>query len=239
MGYSKTQDTIILNNHTITTEYYEHKEEAFNSYLDEHFSHLESTITSLQPYAKNIHVKIYDDAPSDAGNFTDHNQVTTETYGNHSMLDGIEVNIYSTGSFIHELGHHIDKSNVWDTFQMFSEEEAFRPLFEAYSNEFDKYLDTVDVSEEQALQARQYYLTPTEVFARTFQRWYNERFEGNIWTIDTHMGPGERIVNAVDFEIIDDYFCSTLKDLKVEKLNDLDFANKIQNIDTKVNEYVP
>ena len=54
----------------------------------------------------------------------------------------------------------------------------------------------------------------------------------------THMGPGERIVNAVDFEIIDDYFCSTLKDLKVEKLNDLDFANKIQNIDTKVNEYV-
>ena len=24
-----------------------------------------------------------------------------------------------------------------------------------------------------------------------------------------------------------------------EKLNDLDFANKIQNIDTKVNEYVP
>ncbi len=52
------------------------------------------------------------------------------------------------------------------------------------------------------------------------------------------MGPGERIVNAVDFEIIDDYFCSTLKDLKVEKLNDLDFANKIQNIDTKVNEYV-
>ena len=122
---------------------------------------------------------------------------------------------------------------------MFSEEEAFRPLFEAYSNEFDKYLDTVDVSEEQALQARQYYLTPTEVFARTFQRWYNERFEGNIWTIDTHMGPGERIVNAVDFEIIDDYFCSTLKDLKVEKLNDLDFANKIQNIDTKVNEYVP
>jgi hypothetical protein len=48
------------------------------------------------------------------------------------------------------------------------------------------------------------------------------------------MGPGERIVNAVDFEIIDDYFCSTLKDLKVEKLNDLDFANKIQNIDTKI-----
>ena len=141
MGYSKTQDTLILNNHTITTEYYEHKEEAFNSYLDEHFSQLESTITSLQPYAKNIHVKIYDD-------------------------------------------------------------------------------------------------TPTEVFARTFQRWYNQRFEGNIWTIDTHMGPGERIANAVDFDIIDDYFCSTLKDLKVEKLNDLDFANKIQNIDTMVNEYV-
>lgn len=198
MEYSKTQDTIILNNHTITTEYYEHKEEAFNSYLDEHFSQLESTITSLQPYAKNIH--------ADAGNFSDHKQVTTDTYGNHSMLDGIEVNIYSTGSFIHELGHHIDKSNVWDTFQMFSEEEAFRPLFEAYSNEFDKYLESADVSEEQMSQARQYYLTPTEVFARTFQRWYNQRFEGNIWTIDTHMGPGERIANAVDFDIIDDYF---------------------------------
>ena len=55
MEYSKTQDTIILNNHTITTEYYEHKEEAFNSYLDEHFSQLESTITSLKPYVKNIH----------------------------------------------------------------------------------------------------------------------------------------------------------------------------------------
>lgn len=239
MEYQKTQDTFIINNHIITTEYYKHKEEAFNSYLDEHFNQLESIITSLQPYAKNIHVKIVDDAPRDPGNFTDHTQVTTDTYGNHSMVDGIEVNIYSTGSFIHELGHHIDKSNVWDTFQLFSEEEAFKPLLESYTNEFDKYLATVDIREEQALQARQYYLTPTEVFARTFQRWYNERFEGNIWTIDTHKGPGERIANAVNFEIIDDYFCSTLKDLKVEKLNDMEFSQQIQNIDTKVNEYVP
>ena len=231
----KNSSTYHFGNQIIKTSYYKHKEEVFNEFVDDSFDNLISVLTSLEPYTTGLHVRLSDDIPEDLdGNYGRRKDVSTETYGTHTILNGVEVNVYSTGSLIHEIGHSIDGTHIADTFNRFSDEDAFGDVLNQYTSIYNTVID--EFKKEHPDQdvdydgAEKYFLKPTEVFARTFQVWYNSRFPNNEWTINTSHGIGERVAQTCDIDLLDRYYCETLSELNMTAIIDMDLETSLSEL---------
>lgn len=76
------------------------------------------------------------------------------------------VDISSPKSFMHELGHHIDYTYGEGQLSL---GKKFYPLLKSYRNAYESYLENQDEENSYLKRKRGYFLTPTEIFARSFE----------------------------------------------------------------------
>lgn len=91
------------------------------------------------------------------------------------IMDIVAVDVRDTTSFIHEYGHHIDF-----TFRKganaLSREKAFAHIQATYKNKFQEIISTEDSVNGYYVKKFDYFVTPTEVFARGFEVWFAHRY---------------------------------------------------------------
>lgn len=77
----------------------------------------------------------------------------------------LAVDVRATTSFIHEYGHYLDYC-LLNSDEQLSLLEAFQHIVKAYK------LNLKSVADEKVIAKWDYYITPTEIFARAFELWF-------------------------------------------------------------------
>lgn len=90
------------------------------------------------------------------------------------LLDIIAVDVRDTTSFIHEYGHHIDFTFFKGT-EALSRKKEFKSILQNYKIKFRELISN-GVGIECSQKKLDYFITPTEVFARAFELWFSHRY---------------------------------------------------------------
>ena len=131
------------------------------------------------------------------------------------------VDITSPSSFLHEFGHHIDYTYS-DT--PLSLKANFREIIKIYSRNYDKQRE----DNKYLKNKRNYFLTPTEVFARTFEMYLTDKIETSFLKDkkDMNISNGYPEFSKYDIKKINSYFdkfdfnfIATKEDIIKEEIN--------------------
>lgn len=131
------------------------------------------------------------------------------------------VDITSPSSFLHELGHHIDYTYS-DT--PLSLKINFREIIRIYSKNYDKQRE----DNKYLKNKRNYFLTPTEIFARTFEMYLTDKIETSFLKdkSDMNINNGYPKFSKYDIKKINSYFdkfdfnfIATKEDIIKEEIN--------------------
>lgn len=100
----------------------------------------------------------------------------------YSALRCLCVDITSPSSFMHEFGHHLDYTSSSKPLSLHSN---FRSIIRAYTKRYDSQID----GNLYLINKRKYFLTPTEIFARTFEMYFvNKGVETSFLSEKDEMG---------------------------------------------------
>lgn len=91
----------------------------------------------------------------------------------YPLLDIVAVDVRNTDSFIHEYGHHIDYTYS-NSNSALSRQEDFKDILYGYKKEYEQLLRGDGVL-SYYVKKKNYFITPTEVFARGFEIWASKR----------------------------------------------------------------
>lgn len=84
------------------------------------------------------------------------------------FLNILAVDVRHTESFIHEYGHYLDFKHGDE---VYSEKSTFFPIVNAYREKLLELAEDDKYSQKLPKNKRDYYLIPTEIFARAFELW--------------------------------------------------------------------
>ena len=84
------------------------------------------------------------------------------------FLNILAVDVRHTESFIHEYGHYLDFKHGDE---VYSEKSTFLPIIKAYKDKLMELAEDDKYAQKLTMKRRDYYLIPTEIFARAFELW--------------------------------------------------------------------
>ena len=141
------------------------------------------------------------------------------------------VDIHSTSSFLHELGHYIDFER-----NALSMQKEFLPVLLKYKEVFNSKRNAGEKVPDYYKRKLGYFFTPTEVFARCFEIYivvikkYSNSFTKTIDFMKSSIP--YPICSKSFIEMIDNYF-SNFCDVKIEKFSDEEVFNNIENLSSR------
>lgn len=139
----------------------------------------------------------------------------------YPTLNCICVDITSPSSFLHEFGHFIDYTNKKGQYSLKYE---FFPLIEEYKKSYNSYILKNRNSEAAYLtRKKNYFFTPTEIFARCF-----EIYLVNKGVKNSFLKEKENLIVSLGYPEINNYFLDLINNYfdKIIKINLLDLEKE-------------
>lgn len=150
----------------------------------------------------------------------------------YPLLDIVAVDIRATNSFVHEYGHHIDYTYANGNSAL-SRQDDFQDILYGYKNEYVKLIRQDNVN-PYYVKKKNYFITPTEVFARGFEMWAYKRIAdkpNSLYKTSEELTTLEYQPYYTMLDQVIDYFDKLLEENKVSDYKE--YSVKLQPKDLK------